>query len=275
MARQSQHIVAQRIQATAAAEACAVAAWKVNHGNGRACTRSEQQSTSAAAAAAAAVAAGAPATEAEAFAPSPALGRTRRARTGPSQQELDEAAAAFAEYEEHKQRAAAQKAAQAAQRAAGLQRKRAAQRVQSVLDADEGYFYEAPDAELEGSAGPSACPLQSAASTQQRHAGASPAHEDRQLQFEQRMRQHNEEQLAWALRFAPLRAAALRQDLERLVEAVQQRVRDAAAALVRAPLHVGCTAPSGSVCCLAVHSWRRVFLQTLVGVGAIAIPTFK
>ncbi|PSC71463.1 hypothetical protein C2E20_5193 [Micractinium conductrix] len=108
-------------------------------------------------------------------------GRTRRARTGPSQQELDEAAAAFAEYEEHKQRAAAQKAAQAAQRAAGLQRKRAAQRVQSVLDADEGYFYEAPDAELEGSAGPSACPLH----------------------------------------------------------------------------------------------WRRVFLQTLIGVGAIAIPTFK
>ena len=142
-----------------------------------------------------------------------------------------------------------------------------------MLDDDEGYSYEAPDAELEGGAGPSAC--QSAAGTQQRHAGASSAHEDRQLQFEQRMRQHNAEQLQWGMRFAPLCAASLRQDLEQHVGTVQQRVRAAAEELVRAPVHVGCTASAGSACCLAVHSWRRVLLVTLIGTGAISIPTLK
>lgn len=147
--------------------------------------------------------------------------------------------------------------------------------MQSVLDDDaaEGYSYEAQDAELEGSAGPSAC--QSAAGTQQRHAGASSAHEDRMLQFEKRMRQHNAEQLQWGMLSAPLRAASLRQDLEQHVGTVQQRVHAATEELVRAPVHVGCTASVGSACCLAVHSWRQVLLLTIIGTGSISIPTLK
>ena len=171
------------------------------------------------------------------------------------------------------QEAEAQKARKAAHRAIGLQRQRAAQRVLSVLDYDEGEL----DAEMEGSARSSAGPSQAAAarSTQQQHAGAAATHEDQVLRLEQRMRQHTAEQLEWGERYAPARAAATRQDLERLVATVQQRVHDTTAELMQAPWHVGCTASAGSACCLAILSRRQVFLRTLIGTGVISIPTLK
>ena len=103
---------------------------------------------------------------------------------------------------------------------------------------------------------------------QHRRQPGGPSHGQCRLRFEEHFRTHNDEGVQLRIMMQKDHAANSRRDLEQQLAALQQRVID----YIENPKHPSCPAGAGRVIATA---WRRIICVSLLGTGAIEIPTLR